>query len=44
VAWRSSSLPTSESWKEKATRREKTATEWHNIVAKNEARDGIVEK
>ena len=38
------SLATSESWKDKTSGEKKTATEWHNIVVKNEALVGIVEK
>jgi single-strand DNA-binding protein len=38
------SLATSESWKDKTSGEKKTATEWHNIVVKNEGLVGIVEK
>ena len=38
------SLATTESWKDKATGERKPATEWHNIVVKNEGLVGIVEK
>ena len=38
------SLATSESWKDKTTGEKKTATDWHNVIVKNEALVGIVEK
>ena len=38
------SVATSESWKDKTSGEKKTATEWHNIVVKNEGLVGIVEK
>ena len=41
---RSFSLATTDSWKDKATGERKSATEWHNIVVKNEGLVGIVEK
>lgn len=37
-------LATSESWKDKTTGEKKTATEWHNIVVKNDGLIEIVEK
>ena len=38
------SLATTESWKDKTSGERKSATEWHNIVIKNEGLVGIVEK
>ena len=38
------SFATTDSWKDKATGERKSATEWHNIVVKNEGLVGIVEK
>jgi single-strand DNA-binding protein len=38
------SLATTDSWKDKGTGERKSATEWHNIVVKNEGLVGIVEK
>jgi single-strand DNA-binding protein len=38
------SLATTDSWKDKATGERKSATEWHNIVVKNEGLVGILEK
>ena len=38
------SVATTDSWKDKATGERKSATEWHNIVVKNEGLVGIVEK
>jgi single-strand DNA-binding protein len=38
------SLATTERWKDKTTGEQKSETEWHNIVVKNEGLVGIVEK
>jgi single-strand DNA-binding protein len=38
------SIATTDSWKDKATGERKQATQWHNIVVKNEGLVGIIEK